>query len=85
MAVISYFVVVLLGALGALVYPPVTHFATVMGLFRPFETWVNIHGVEDRFIPDTAGCEDLEYHAPSGLLYTACHGDVEIARGWNPG
>ncbi|KAF2965014.1 hypothetical protein GQX73_g8559 [Xylaria multiplex] len=79
-----YFVVALLSVLGAWLYPPVRHLTTILGI-RPFESSVNIHGVETRFIPDTAGCEDLEYHAPSGMLYTACVGDVEVARGWNPG
>ncbi|GAW19530.1 hypothetical protein ANO14919_090180 [Xylariales sp. No.14919] len=84
MAALSYFVVALLGVFGAWLYPPVRHFATVFGI-RPFENQVNIHGVETQFIPDTVACEDLEYHAPSGMLYTACVGDVEVARGWNPG
>ncbi|KAI1111633.1 serum paraoxonase/arylesterase family protein [Nemania sp. NC0429] len=84
MAVFLYFVVTVLGALGAWLYPPVRHFTAVLG-FRPFESSANVHGVETRFIPDTAACEDLEYHAPSGMLYTACVGDVEIARGWSPG
>ncbi|KAI1164817.1 serum paraoxonase/arylesterase family protein [Nemania serpens] len=84
MAVFFYFAVPFLGALGAWLYPPARHFATVLGI-RPFESSTNVHGVETQFIPNTAGCEDLEYHAPSGMLYTACVGDVEIARGWNPG
>ncbi|TGJ80253.1 hypothetical protein E0Z10_g8501 [Xylaria hypoxylon] len=84
MAVFLYFVVALLSALSAWLYTPVKHFVTVLGI-RPFDSSVNIHGVETRFIPDTAGCEDLEFHVPSGMLYTACVGDVEVARGWNPG
>ncbi|KAI3334444.1 serum paraoxonase/arylesterase family protein [Ustulina deusta] len=84
MAVILYLVVSLVGALGAWLYPPVRHFTAVHG-FRPFGSSVNVHGAETRFIPDTVSCEDLEYHAPSGMLYTACAGDVEVARGWSPG
>ncbi|KAI0868657.1 serum paraoxonase/arylesterase family protein [Hypoxylon argillaceum] len=84
MAVFLYFVVTVLSALSAWFYPPVRHFVTLLGI-RPFEDAVNVHGVETRFIPDTAACEDLEYHAPSGMLYTACVGDVELARGWSPG
>lgn len=84
MAVFLYFVVTVLSALSAWFYPPVRHFVTLLGI-RPFEHAVNVHGVETRFIPDTAACEDLEYHAPSGMLYTACVGDVELARGWSPG
>jgi hypothetical protein len=84
MAVLSYFIITLLGALGAWLYPPVRHFTTVLG-FRPFESSANVHGFETVFIPDTVACEDLEYHAPSGLLYTACADDLESARGWTPG
>ncbi|KAI0551711.1 serum paraoxonase/arylesterase family protein [Xylaria curta] len=84
MAVISYFLITLLGALGAWLYSPVRHFLAVSGI-RPFESSANVHGIETRFIPDTVACEDLEYHAPSGMLYTACLGSEEIARNWNPG
>ncbi|KAI0436758.1 serum paraoxonase/arylesterase family protein [Xylaria telfairii] len=84
MAVVSYFVVALISVLGAWLYSPVNHFISVVGL-NLFQGSANVHGVETRFIPDTVGCEDLEYHAPSGMLYTACVGDIEIARGWNPG
>ncbi|KAI1433351.1 serum paraoxonase/arylesterase family protein [Xylaria sp. CBS 124048] len=84
MAISKYVVVALLSVLGAWIYPPVKSFLNVMGV-RPFESRENIHGSETLFIPDTIGCEDLEYHAPSGMLYTACVGDIEIARGWNPG
>jgi hypothetical protein len=84
MAVFTYFIVTLLSALGAWVYPPVRHFTAVLG-FRPFDTSGIVHGVETQYISDTVACEDLEYHAQSGMLYTACVGDVEVARGWNPG
>ncbi|KAI0401693.1 serum paraoxonase/arylesterase family protein [Xylaria palmicola] len=84
MAANRYLVVALLGALGAWFYAPVTHFLGIMGI-TPFGSPANVHGVETLFIPDTVACEDLEYHAPSGKLYTACVGDLEIARNWNPG
>ncbi|KAI1125421.1 serum paraoxonase/arylesterase family protein [Nemania abortiva] len=84
MAVFLYFIATLFGALGAWLYPSARHFAAVLGI-RPFESSVNIHGVETHFIPDTAACEDLEYHAPSGMLYTACTGDLALTRGWMPG
>ncbi|KAI1271687.1 serum paraoxonase/arylesterase family protein [Xylaria sp. FL0933] len=84
MALFSYFVIALVSVLGAWLYPPVRHFATMMGV-RPFESSANVYGIETHFIPDTVACEDVEYHAPSGMLYTACAGDVEIARGWTPG
>ncbi|KAI1823344.1 serum paraoxonase/arylesterase family protein [Xylaria intraflava] len=84
MAIFSFIVVTLLGVLGAFMYQPVKLFVNVLG-FRPSEAPGNIHGSETLFVPDTIGCEDLEYHAPSGMLYTACTGDLEISRGWNPG
>ncbi|KAI1420467.1 serum paraoxonase/arylesterase family protein [Xylaria sp. FL1777] len=84
MAVFFYFLVTFLGGLGAWLYAPVKHFTTVLGV-RPFESSANVHGIETQFIAHTAGCEDLEYHTPSGLLYTACIGDVEAARSWSPG
>ncbi|KAI0390712.1 serum paraoxonase/arylesterase family protein [Xylariaceae sp. FL0594] len=84
MAVFSYFFITLLGVLGAWLYPPVRHFTTNLG-FRPFESAANVHGLETIFIPDTVACEDLEYHAPSGLLFTACSNDLETTRGWMPG
>ncbi|KAI8631717.1 hypothetical protein F5Y19DRAFT_402504 [Xylariaceae sp. FL1651] len=84
MAVSVYVLVTLLGALGAWIYGPVKHFTVVLGI-RPFETWANVHGIEIRAIPNTVACEDLEYHPQSGMLYTACSGDIEIASGWMPG
>ncbi|KAI0196415.1 serum paraoxonase/arylesterase family protein [Astrocystis sublimbata] len=84
MAVFMYFVVTLLGAIGAWLYPPVKHYVAVLG-FRPFESSANIHGLETLFIPDTVACEDLEHHGPSGMIYTACAGELEVVRGWMPG
>ncbi|KAI1296140.1 serum paraoxonase/arylesterase family protein [Xylaria venustula] len=84
MAVLSYLAVALISVLSAWLYPPARHFAAVMGV-RPFEGKANVHGVETQLIPDTVACEDLEYHALSGMLYTACTGDVEVARTWTPG
>ncbi|CAJ2503650.1 Uu.00g110440.m01.CDS01 [Anthostomella pinea] len=76
----------LLGAFAALVYGPVKHTCEVMGLFRPHgDAWVNIHGIENRVIPDTVACEDLHYHEASGMLYSACSGDIEEMAGWFPG
>ncbi|KAI1177776.1 serum paraoxonase/arylesterase family protein [Nemania sp. FL0916] len=84
MAVLSYVAVALLATLGAWLYPPVQHAALMLGI-RPFESTANVHGIETKFIADTVACEDLEYHAPSGMLYTACAGDVETTRTWMPG
>ncbi|KAI1339193.1 calcium-dependent phosphotriesterase [Xylariaceae sp. FL0016] len=85
MAGFAYFTIIALGALGAFLYGPVKQQATVMGLFRPLEGWENIHGIENRMIQDTVACEDVHYHAESGMLYTACQDDLITARGWMPG
>ncbi|KAI0476301.1 serum paraoxonase/arylesterase family protein [Xylariaceae sp. FL0804] len=69
----------------ALSYGPAKHMVGVLGLARSLETWQNIHGLETRVIPDTVACEDLHYHAESGMLYTACNGNITTAAGWMPG
>ncbi|KAI2643389.1 hypothetical protein GGS21DRAFT_496110 [Xylaria nigripes] len=84
MAIFTILGVVLLGVFGAWIYEPTREFANILG-YRPNEAPDNIHGMETLFIPDTVACEDLEYHAPSRMLYTACSADLESARGWNPG
>lgn len=35
-------------------------------------------------ISDTVHCEDLHYHAPSGMLFTACEDDAETRFKWFP-
>lgn len=35
-------------------------------------------------IPDTVHCEDIHYHAPSGLLFTACEDNAETRFRWFP-
>lgn len=35
-------------------------------------------------IPDTTHCEDIHYHAPSGLLFTACEDNAETRFKWFP-
>ncbi|KAI1328706.1 serum paraoxonase/arylesterase family protein [Xylariaceae sp. FL0255] len=83
MAAFFYLVVTFLGVLGAWIYAPVKHNLSVLGVLDQ-KTGI-IHGVENRIIPDTIACEDLEYHAPSGMLYTACNGNIQTAAGWMPG
>ncbi|KAI1411108.1 calcium-dependent phosphotriesterase [Hypoxylon sp. FL1857] len=85
MAFFLYLATIVIGVLSALLYAPIKREATVIGLFRPLSSWQNVHGIENRVIPDTVACEDLHYHEPSGLLYSACAGDMEKAAGWFPG
>ncbi|KAI0836307.1 calcium-dependent phosphotriesterase [Hypoxylon sp. FL0890] len=85
MAFFLYLTTIVVGVLSALLYAPVKREATIFGLFRPLNSWQNVHGIENRAIPDTIACEDLHYHEPSELLFSACTGDIEKAAGWFPG
>ncbi|KAI1777336.1 calcium-dependent phosphotriesterase [Hypoxylon cercidicola] len=85
MASFLYVTTIVVGALFALLYPPLKHTATVMGLFRPLHSWQNLHGMENHFIDGTIACEDLHYHEHSAMLYSACAGNAEKAAGWFPG
>ncbi|OAA35510.1 serum paraoxonase/arylesterase family protein [Metarhizium rileyi] len=38
-----------------------------------------------RIIPDTVHCEDIHYHEPSNLLFTACEGTESTRYAWFPG
>ncbi|KAI0386462.1 calcium-dependent phosphotriesterase [Hypomontagnella monticulosa] len=85
MGVSLYVTLVVVGVLSALLYTPVKRTVVVLGFLRPLETWQNVHGVENRVIEDTIACEDLHHHEPSGMLYSACAGDLEKAATWFPG
>ncbi|KAI1634766.1 serum paraoxonase/arylesterase [Biscogniauxia mediterranea] len=85
MALFLYLTVTVLGALAAFLYAPLKQGAIVMGLTRPLASWVNVHGLENRVIEDTVACEDVHYHAPTGMLYLGCIGDLVKASGWFPG
>ncbi|KAG5979660.1 hypothetical protein E4U55_004914 [Claviceps digitariae] len=56
----------------------------VLGLWRqPAKTIVtNPHDFHT--IPDTVHCEDLHYHEPSNLLFTACEGTEHTRQAWFP-
>ncbi|KAI1387745.1 calcium-dependent phosphotriesterase [Hypoxylon trugodes] len=85
MAVILYLTTIVVAWLLAILYAPVKQQITVLGLLRPLESWQNVHGIENHIIQDTIACEDLHYHEQSGLLYSACQGDLVKAAGWFPG
>ncbi|KAI0004435.1 calcium-dependent phosphotriesterase [Xylariaceae sp. FL0662B] len=85
MAPFVYLAVVVLTALTAVIYSPVKRRVAIMGLTRHPSSWTNIHGIENRAVPDTIACEDLHHHTPSGMLYSACMGDMEKMSGWFPG
>lgn len=77
----------LLGALLAyLLYtaaPSVSRTLTVLGALRRYPPGAVVkEGVTA--IPDTVHCEDLHYHAPSGMLFTACEDNPETRYKWFP-
>ncbi|KAI1763921.1 calcium-dependent phosphotriesterase [Hypoxylon sp. FL1150] len=80
----SLYVIIVLGALSALLYAPLKREATILGLFRPLDSWQNLHGTENHAIDDTTACEDLHYHEPSNMLYSACIGNTATAAEWFP-
>ncbi|KAI1078918.1 calcium-dependent phosphotriesterase [Whalleya microplaca] len=85
MAIFVYLTVTVLTALTAVLYSPLKRDIAILGLNRSPTSWKNIHGSESHVIPDTIACEDLHHHTPSGLIYTACTGDIEKVAGWFPG
>ncbi|KAI1451387.1 calcium-dependent phosphotriesterase [Annulohypoxylon moriforme] len=82
MAIFLYLTTVVVGLLSAFLYAPLKRHATILGILQP---WEKVHGIENIVIEDTVACEDLHYHEPSGMLYSACMGDMEKASGWFPG
>ncbi|KAI1321858.1 hypothetical protein F5Y16DRAFT_405053 [Xylariaceae sp. FL0255] len=66
MSPLFYFTVTMLGVLVAFLCGPLKHGAEVLGVFRSLKPWENLHGLENRIIPDTIACEDLGYHPEAG-------------------
>ncbi|KAI0888216.1 calcium-dependent phosphotriesterase [Annulohypoxylon maeteangense] len=85
MAVFLYITTIVVGILSAFLYSPLKREALILGVLRPLSSWEKVHGIENRVIEDTVACEDLHYHEPSGLLYSACMDDMKKASGWFPG
>ncbi|KAL2015725.1 hypothetical protein VTK56DRAFT_4896 [Thermocarpiscus australiensis] len=56
---------------------------TVLGVLRRYPDGALAQS-EVIAIPDTVHCEDLHYHAPSGLLFTACEDNAETRFKWFP-
>lgn len=85
MAAFLFLTTIVVGLLSAFLYSPLKRQAAIVGYTRPLDSWKNVHGIENRAIEDTMACEDLHYHEPSGMLYSACMDDMEKASGWFPG
>ncbi|KAI9842531.1 MAG: hypothetical protein M1838_003088 [Thelocarpon superellum] len=71
-------------ALVGALYRPLALRSSVLGVLRPQAGIENIHGGEVQRIPDTLYCEDLHYHSPSGLLFTAAEDDETNRWRWYP-
>jgi len=62
-----------LAALGGVLYSPVKQRYTTLGVGRPADKVVNIHGVDGlRYIPNTIQCEDLHHEKTTNMLFAAC-------------
>ncbi|KAK4191304.1 hypothetical protein QBC35DRAFT_27270 [Podospora australis] len=57
---------------------------TVLGLFRRYPPGGLVKTEQVTAIPDTAHCEDLHHHIPSGYLFTACEDNTETRFKWFP-
>ncbi|KAL6712708.1 hypothetical protein ACLMJK_009730 [Lecanora helva] len=71
-------------SLAAVLYTPLKHRVEVLGISRPLEKIVNIHGDGLEVVPDTLYTEDLHYHQPSGLLFGASEEKPEGRWNWFP-
>ncbi|KAL4783931.1 hypothetical protein BJX76DRAFT_237297 [Aspergillus varians] len=73
---------ILVAALGPLVYNSVHHHLTVFGVYRSPAFASSSEGIHT--ISDTLQCEDMHYYAPGGLLFAACEDAVLPRFQWFP-
>ncbi|KAL4894318.1 hypothetical protein BDV59DRAFT_192656 [Aspergillus ambiguus] len=79
----AWLTLALLAVLVATLYGPVSRGLTVLGVWRPSNLTV-AQQVPFQKVADTIHCEDLHYHEPSGLIFTACEDSVETRFKWFP-
>lgn len=60
------------------------HNAVVFGFLRTNPSSTHVQQEDIRYIPDTVHCEDLHYHAPSKIIFTACEDHAETRFQWFP-
>ena len=83
-------ITVLVGLLSILLAGPTIYNADlprtlkVMGVFRKSASTIVADSSDFLVIPDTPHCEDLHYHAPSNLLFTACEANDQDRFSWFP-
>lgn len=57
----------------------------VLGFGREKASTIVTNSKDFYAIPDTVHCEDIHYHEPSNLLFTACEGNEATRYAWFPG
>ncbi|OIW30691.1 serum paraoxonase/arylesterase family protein [Coniochaeta ligniaria NRRL 30616] len=81
---------VLVGLLSVLLAGPTIYNADlprtvrVLGMFRQPANTAIVETSNFVVIADTPHCEDLHFHAPNNLLFTACEGNEETRFSWFP-
>ncbi|CEJ56848.1 hypothetical protein PMG11_05565 [Penicillium brasilianum] len=75
----------LFAILVAVLGPAVIHMIRICGPFQTPHPTVLGAGQGPIVIEDTVHCEDLHYHRPANLLFTACEDVKDIRFGWFPG
>jgi hypothetical protein len=68
----------------AMLWGPFAVRVEVLGISRSFHPIRNIHGEDVHVISNTLYCEDLHYHRPSNLLFTACESNDQDRWKWWP-
>jgi len=80
---ISGLLLAVLAVLTSVLYGPIQHSLTVVGVFRTLKS-TPLAPEDIVRIPDTIHCEDLHYYEPAHLLFTACEDNAEIRGHWFP-
>jgi hypothetical protein len=75
----------LFAVLVAVLGPAVIHMIRICGPFQTPHPTVLGAGQGPIVIEDTVHCEDLHYHRPANLLFTACEDVKDIRFDWFPG
>ncbi|QPG98865.1 hypothetical protein C2857_000230 [Epichloe festucae Fl1] len=78
--------VLLVAVVAALIYTAeLPRTSVVLGFWRTNANTILTDPSDFQTIPDTFQCEDVHYHEPSNLLFTACEGSQDTRQAWFPG
>lgn len=81
----SNLLVLVIGVVAVLLYlAELPRASIVLGLWRQPAKTIVTDPHDFHLIPDTVHCEDLHYHEPSNLLFTACEGTEHTRQAWFP-